>query len=171
MCCEKDEASDPENKSIFLPMLSVSYPLEERKQLSVFRMMGAEKLIRKQQANRARKLGQFLPELEEDHFCHSFLRKVKALVEPKTTTWTQRKRRKAITTIQTLIKEAITHGKGDDLTPAGRVKWFRVVGYLYQVQRSIMREYDDDKFQQELEHLKKVVENELRKAKAKRAKQ
>jgi len=171
MCCVKDEESEFKGKSIFLGLLPVAFPLEERKQDTVFQMVGAEKLIRKQTANRARKLGQFLPELEEDHFCSSFLRKIHALVEPKVITWTQKERKAAIRAIKALIKRAINHGKGDNLSPAGRVKWFRVVGYLYQVLRSIMHEYDDDQFQQELEHLKKVVADELKKAKSKRAKE
>ena len=170
MCCVKDEKLGPEKKSVLLNLLSVAYPLEERKQKTVFRMIGAQDQIRKQKVIRARKLGQFLPDLEEASFCRSFLREIKSLVEPKVVTWTQAERKKAIRAIKSLITRVIKHGKSDDLTPAGRVKWFRVVGYLYQVQRSIMHEYDADQFQQELEHLKKVVDSELRKAKAKRAK-
>ena len=169
MSC-KGKKSEPEPKSVFLKLLPIAFPLEERKQKTVFRMMGAEQQIRKQQDTRARKLGQFLPILEENTFCKSFLRKIQSLVEPKVITWTQKERKRAIKAIKALIKRAIEIGKSDDLTPASRVKWFRVVGYLYQVQRSIMHEYDDDQLQQELEHLKKVVDRELRKAKDKRAK-
>jgi hypothetical protein len=175
MSCRKgkkgeDEDSESED-SIFLDLLPVAHRLEASKQRSIFKMMGAEGEVKRQHEETVRQFRDTAKQISrtaikqrERRRQKSFMRKVMANIDKALENVdTQALRTDAIKKIERLIADAIKHGKEKDLTERSRVEWFRVVGYLFQVLRNIMHEYDTGQIQEELRKLKEVVYNELRK--------
>jgi hypothetical protein len=173
MSCRKNKKEDDDSSedSVFLDLLPVAHRLEAPKQRSIFKMMGAEGDIKKQHQetvrqfrDTAKRISKTAVKQRERRYQQSFLRKVMANIDKALEQMdTQALRSDAIQTIEKLIVDAIQHGKQKDLTERSRVEWFRVVGYLFQVLRNIMHEYDTGQIQEELRKLKEVVYNELRK--------
>jgi hypothetical protein len=173
MSCRKSKKQDDEDSedSIFLDLLPVAHRLEAPKQQSLFKMMGAEGEVKKQHQETVRQFRDTAKRISKTAVKHrerrshkSFMRKVMTSIdEALENVDTQALRTDAIKKIEKLIADAIKHGKQKDLTERSRVEWFRVVGYLFQVLRNIMHEYDTGQIQEELRKLKEVVYNELRK--------
>lgn len=165
-----------------MDLLPIGHNFEASKQNAVFRMMGAGKTIKKRLAkmNRqfdkvdAAKRGQgFQLSRKEQRYRDSFARRVMGLADniaelveaSKGKEFnTQEMRKEAITKIQALIDEALRKvGATDGVEEAERVQWARVLGYLFQVLKSIMHEYDSGTIVEDLKRLKEKVNNELAK--------
>lgn len=156
--------------SPFLRLLPVAYNLEASKQKHVFKMLNATKLIEKQHERTKKKFRLGVTKakrkgmsLREKNFRKAFILRIFALADDAVEVDTQKLRAQAIKTIQELIDEAIKHGKGLHLEEETRIAWVRTIGYLFQVLKSVMREFDHLSIKEDLKRLKLKVNNELRK--------
>lgn len=167
MCCEK-EKEDKEPKSILLDLLPVAYPLESRKQETVFKLIGASKTIHSQSLKRAKKFEQVpgaLPDPDEEVFRLKFLEQVEQVPKelPKLGdegVRPQDVRQMAINRISDLINKAIDYAlsKKMESRQLSQVRWFRITGYLFQVQRSLLKEYDELRIGEKLDQLQVVID-------------
>ena len=161
---------------MFLDLLPIAHSLEARKQGAIFQMMGAGPIMRKQrdetdrQFARVSSMVRWKPvSVAELKYRRAFCSRVKALAETAEGLETQKLRKQAVQTISTLIEEALAHARAPDVEENCRVNWVRVIGYLFQVSKSIMHEYDAASIEAQLKELKRVVNNELEKRKRERA--
>lgn len=162
--------------SVFLGLLPVAYDLEAGKQGAIFRMVGAERIVKQRQTAISRQFADaqsgYRPiSPEELKYRQAFCQRVHALADTTEGLDTQRLRAQAIRTINQLIDQALTHAQADNLDAPDRVNWVRVIGYLFQVSKSIMHEYDASSIETQLRELKRVVNNELERRKRERAEQ
>ncbi len=164
--------------SPFLDLLPVAHSLEARKQGAIFQMMGAGPIMRKQRDEIDKQFARVCPmarwkpiSLAELKYRRSFCGRVQALADTTGGLETQKLRAQAVKTIDGLISDALKHAKAPDLEEVDRVNWVRVIGYLFQVSKSIMHEYDAASIEAQLKELKRVVNNELEKRRRERAEQ
>lgn len=148
-------------RSIFLEVLPQFQQLDFNAQDAVFNMLAVKKQMRKQAETIKHQLlaasrGEGGPPSPYYFQIKSFLQKILKID-------TQKTRQNAIQAIQKLIDEALKKGQREDLDEKTRLQWFRVVGYLFQVMKSLLHEFDENQIKAELEDLKKLVEDELEK--------
>lgn len=148
------------SNSILLRALPSLHDLESPKQTAIFRMLGVDKDIREEVVALQKRLG--ITKKEGIGGPRRMI-KIRTFWKKILTVDTQLNRQKAMKIIDKWIQYALGRSQDTTVSEKQRIEWVRTAAYLYQVWKSIARDYDASQIKAELERLKKLIGDELEK--------